>query len=169
MEQNLDNNQNLKDKLFTFYKNNKKKLYISFLILIIVTIFLFYLTIKNEKQNILISERFVEAGIYLASNEKEKAKNIYEEIILSKNKFYSILALNTILEKELVLDKEKVLNYFKIIENTVSNKESRELTNLKKALYLIKVSDDKNGENLLKSLIENNSSFKSIAEEILAK
>ena len=77
--------------------------------------------------------------------------------------------MNTILEKELVLDKEKVLNYFKIIENTVSNKESRELTNLKKALYLIKVSDDKNGENLLKSLIENNSSFKSIAEEILAK
>lgn len=169
MEQNLDNNQNLKDKLFTFYKNNKKKIYISFLILIIVTIFLFYLKIKNEKQNILISERFVEAGIYLASNEKEKAKNIYEEIILSKNKFYSILALNTILEKELVLDKEKILNYFKIIENTVSNKESRELTNLKKALYLIKVSDDKNGENLLKSLIENNSSFKSIAEEILAK
>jgi hypothetical protein len=30
---------------------------------------------------------------------KEIMQKIYEEIILSKNKFYSILALNTIIEK----------------------------------------------------------------------
>ena len=30
---------------------------------------------------------------------KDKSKEFYEEIIKSKNKFYSILALNTIIEK----------------------------------------------------------------------
>ena len=126
-----------------------------------------YLKNKSDKQNTLISEKFIQAGIHLAANDKEKAKIIYEEIIFSKNKFYSILSLNTILEKKLVLDREKILNYFKLIENVASNDESRELINLKKALYLIKESDNKNGDNLLQNLIESNSTFKSIAIGIL--
>ena len=126
-----------------------------------------YLKNKSDKQNTLISEKFIQAGIHLAANDKEKAKIIYEEIILSGNKFYSILSLNTILEKKLVLDREKILNYFKLIENVASNDESRELINLKKALYLIKESDNKNGDNLLQNLIESNSTFKSIAIGIL--
>ena len=77
------------------------------------------------------------------------------------------MSLNTILEKKLVLDREKILNYFKLIENVASNDESRELINLKKALYLIKESDNKNGDNLLQNLIESNSTFKSIAIGIL--
>ena len=32
---------------------------------------------------------------------------MFEEIILSKNKFYSILALNIIVEKNLMLDEKK--------------------------------------------------------------
>ena len=59
------------------------------------------------------------------------------------------------------------MNYFKLIENVASNDESRELINLKKALYLIKESDNKNGDNLLQNLIESNSTFKSIAIGIL--
>ncbi len=167
MDQNLDSKQNFKDKLLNFFKNNKKKFYILFLIFFILVISLIYLKNKSEKQNILISEKFVQAGIFLASNEIEKAKNIYEEIILSGNKFYSILSLNTILEKKLVSDKDKILNYFKIIEKTVSNKDYKELINLKKALYLINETDNKTGNNLLQNLIENNSSLKSITKEIL--
>tara|TARA_B100001564_G_C20586254_1_gene645637 strand:- start:676 stop:1185 length:510 start_codon:yes stop_codon:yes gene_type:complete len=167
MDENTDNKQDLKYKSLNFFKNNKKKFYILLLFFFILTISLIYLKSRIEKQNILISEKFVQAGIFLASNEKEKAKNMYEEIILSGSKFYSILSLNTILEKNLVLDKKKILNYFRIIEKTVSNKESKELINLKKALYLIKETDKKNGDNLLQSLIEKNSNLKSIAKEIL--
>ena len=54
---------------------------------------------KNEKNNILIGEKYVEAGLKLSSNQTDKAKEIYEEIIYSKNNFYSILALNAIIEK----------------------------------------------------------------------
>ena len=167
MEQNLDSNQDFKDRLYNFFKNNKKKIYILFLIIFIIYIYYIYIKNKIYKKNTLISEKFIQAGIHLAANDKEKAKIIYEEIIFSKNKFYSILSLNTILEKKLVLDREKILNYFKLIENVVSNDESRELINLKKALYLIKESDNKNGDNLLQNLIESNSTFKSIAIEIL--
>ena len=71
------------------------------------------------KKNILISKKYVRAGLYLASGNTTDSADILEEIILSKNKFYSILALNVIVEKELILDKEKILEYFKILESSV--------------------------------------------------
>ena len=46
----------------------------------------------------MISEKYIQAGLYLASKDEKKSKDLYEEVILSNNKFYSILALNTILE-----------------------------------------------------------------------
>ena len=39
-----------------------------------------------------------------------------KKLLNSKNKFYSILALNTILEKNLEKDKEKNFNYFDLLE-----------------------------------------------------
>ena len=82
-------------------------------------------------KNILISERYIEAGLYLASNNQENAKKIYEEIILSKNTFYSVLALNTIIEKDLIKNKERILEYFNV-EKSVSSKDQKDLIILKK-------------------------------------
>ena len=125
---------------------------------------------KNyEKKNNLISEKYIQAGLLLSSGNIEISKNIYEEIILSENKFYSILALNTILEKNLENDKNKVLNYFKILENIKKSEEMLDLITFKKALYLIKSSDVKNGNDLLKKLIDKNSKLKSISQEIIIK
>ena len=75
-----------------------------------------FLKINLEKKNNLIAENYIKAGIYLNSGEKQKSKIIYEEIINSKNKFYSILALNTILEKDLISEKQKLLSFFDLIE-----------------------------------------------------
>ena len=136
------------------------------IILIISTAFI---KINNEKKNVLISEKYIQAGLYLASNKLEKSKNIYEEIILSKNKSYSILSLNTILEKKLETDKNKILNYFKIIEELNSSEEQKDLVIFKKALFLINESDIQEGKKLLNDIIESNSKLKSLAEEILAK
>ena len=55
----------------------------------------------------MIADKYLKAGIFLSNNNKDDAKNLYEEVVLSKNKFYSILALNVIIEKDLVKDKEK--------------------------------------------------------------
>ena len=101
MDQELDNNKiDFKDKIFLFFKKNKLKILIFSIVLIIFSIFLIIQNILKEKENNLISEKYVQAGIYLASGEKEKSFQIFEEIIISKNNFYSVLALNTILEKE---------------------------------------------------------------------
>jgi|TARA_B110000967_G_C18845225_1_gene541598 hypothetical protein len=169
MEQNLNNKKDFKNKIIFLYKNNKLKIYSLVTILLIVLFSMTILKIINEKTNNLMSEKFVKAGLYLSSNNKEKSKDLYEEIILSKNKFYSILALNTILEKDLVTDKNKIFQYFKIVEELNKPQEQTDLVIFKKALYLIKISNIKEGNELLKKLIDENSKLKLLAEEILAK
>ena len=70
------------------------------------------LQINVKKKNSLIAEKYIQAGIYLANKKNADATLIFEEIIESKNKFYSILSLNTILEKKLLTDKKKNLINF---------------------------------------------------------
>ena len=107
------------------------------------------------------------AGIYLSAKKNNEAKKLYEEIIISKNKIYSILALNTIIEKNLIPDENKILEYFSIVEKSISNKDQKDLIILKKALYQINENQKEEGNKLLKKLIDNNSSLKTIAQEIL--
>ncbi len=169
MDQSLENKIKFKDKLINFCRINKFKIYSLILIFTLIAGSLIFIKYKNEKQNIQAAEKYIEAGIYLTSKEKTKAILIYEEIILSRNKFYSILALNTILEKNLISDKEKIFEYFKILEKNIKSEEQRDLLILKKALYLIKEAEVQRGNNLLKELIDKNSSLKTLAEELIKK
>tara|TARA_A100001015_G_scaffold57477_1_gene63255 strand:+ start:1124 stop:1495 length:372 start_codon:yes stop_codon:yes gene_type:complete len=122
-----------------------------------------------KKKNILAAEKYVEAGLYLSTDRKDIAISIYEEIIFSDNKIYSILALNTVLEKNLISDNEKILEYFRLLNESDLSNEQKELITLKKALYLIKNSDTKNGMKLLNQLKNENSKFKQIIQDILVK
>ena len=167
MDQSTEKKLVEKNKILDFYKNHKTKIYFTIFILLMVIISLIFFNYKNNKDNIIIGEKYIEAGLYLASNKNDKAKIIYEEIILSKNKFYSILALNTIIEKKLISDKSKILEYFDILQNRVSSKSSYDLIILKKALYLMNEMELQEGKDLLKNLEINNSSLKSIAKELL--
>lgn len=169
MEQSIENKTELKIKLLNFYNSNKVKIYFLIFIVILILISFTFIKYKNEKNNTIIAEKYIEAGLNLTSNQKDKAKKIYEEIIYSKNNFYSILALNSILEKNLISDNDKILEYFEILEKSSSLKSQKDLITLKKALYLIKENDIQNGNNLLKELIENKSSLEPIAQEILDK
>ena len=167
MEEDLNINNRSRDKVIHFFKENKVKLF--FLILIIITfiVSIFIFKIYQEKQNIKISEKYIKAGIYLSTNDEKKAKKLYEEIINSKNEFYSILSLNTILEKGLEKDINKILNYFTKVESSTKNKENKHLINLKKALYLIKESNITEGKKLLQDISDSNSKLKLLAKELL--
>ena len=81
--------------------------------------------------------------------------------------FYSILALNTIIEKNLEKDENKILSYFVIIEKIKNSKEQKDLISLKKALFLLKNSRVEEGNKILKKLIETESKLKFLAKEIL--
>ena len=84
-----------------------------------------------------------------------------------KNNFYSPLALNIIIERNLETDKDKILNFFTIIENTKKDRNQNDLIQLKKALYLLQISEIEKGNEILRNLIKLDSNFKSVAEDII--
>ena len=169
MDQNVDKSIEIKDKLLLFLKKNKGKIIISLCSILILIVCIIIVDIYKERKNNSISEKYVQAGLLLSNNEFENAKLILEEIILSKNKFYSILALNILIEKNLENDKDKVLNYFEIVEKSNKLKTQKELIMFKKALYLLKNSEIKHGEKILNDIADSESNLKSLAEEILSK
>ncbi len=168
MEENIEKKQELKSRLIHFFDKNKFKFFI-LISLIVITIFalsLFQINVK--KKNSLIAEKYIQAGIYLANKKNADATLIFEEIIESKNKFYSILSLNTILEKKLLTDKEKILQLFEKTEKIIETKDQRDLIKFKKALFLINNSEFEKGKKILQDIASSKSDLKFLAEEILS-
>ena len=78
----------------------------------------------------------------------------------------STLALNYIVENDLVKNEAKILEYFEKVEKLQKNQEQKDIIKFKKALFLIKKSNDKEAKKLLNELIESNSKIKNLAEGI---
>ena len=99
MDHNENNKQDIKNRLVKIYNENRLKFF-SFVVIIIISVLLFFfLKIKNDKYNLLIANKYIQANLKQNSLDKEGSKILYEEIILSKNKFYSSLAVNNIWKK----------------------------------------------------------------------
>ena len=169
MEENFDKNLDLRNQLTNLYKENKKKIFTILFLIIVVFVVVISLNIYNKKQNSLVAEKYIQAGILLSMEENEKSKKIYEEIIKNQNEFYSSLALFTLVEKKLEADDSKVLEYFNLVEKVNTSEENKDLLKLKKALFLIKISKKQEGEEILQDLINKNSQLTKIAQEILNK
>ena len=169
MELNVDKKIEFKDKLNSYYSKNKLKIYIVIIIAIFSIISVNLFNINKEKKNEFIAEKYIQAGLLLSSKNQEKSKKIYEEIILSENNFYSILSLNTILEENLITDKNKILEYFSIVEKLTKSNEQLDLIFFKKALFLINKQEIKEGKAILEKLINQDSKYKFLAEEVLEK
>ena len=167
MDQDIDKNLEFTNKLKLFFIKQKIKIILIFFAFFVISIIFLWMKIIQEKENISISEKFIKANIYLSSENKDKSKELYEEIIKSKNKFYSILALNTILEKELENNEDVIINYFDILQDLSIPPEQKELLIFKKALYLIQISKTEEGETLLRRLSNSNSYLKNISDQIL--
>tara|TARA_B100000941_G_C28326790_1_gene459490 strand:- start:91 stop:600 length:510 start_codon:yes stop_codon:yes gene_type:complete len=169
MNDNLDRKIDPRSKVSSLLKENKKKILFFFFITIFSAFTLMLLNINSEKKNKLLSEKYIQASVHIATNENEKALSLLEEIIKAKNKFYSVLALNTLLEKKLDNDSKKILDYFNIVQNINLEREQKDLIIFKKALYLKKILDEDGGNELLNNLINSNSKLKNLAEVVLAK
>ena len=169
MDQSLDKNIELKDRILSFCRKNKYKIYFFITILIVVIISLTFLNTYKKNNKKKIAEKYVQAGIYLSAGKKEIAQKIYEEIILSENKFYSILSLNSIIEQNLLSDKDKILEYFEILEKINFSEEQLDLITLKKSLFLLKFSETEKANNLLKKLKDKKSDLELIIDEIIIK
>ena len=167
MENEKENNSNfsdiLKDRL-----REKRRYLISLIVLLCLIIFGFIgLDILKDKKNEKTAEKYIQAGLLFSQKELESSKRLYLEVIDDENKFYSLLALNNIIEKNLIEDTEKVLELFKKIENIKTEKTHQDLVKLKKALYLMKSLKLEESKKLLNEIIENNSVWKEVALDIL--
>ena len=169
MEQNIDSKIDFKSRVINFYKENKIKTQLFFLTILISLILIILLQAYYEKKNNQISELFINAGIFYTQDEKDRSKKIYEDILKSNNSFYSTLALNNIIEKDLENNDEKILEYFDIIDKLQKNKEQKDLLKFKKALFLLKKLKTKEAKIILNELIESDSKIKNLAEDILAE
>ncbi len=167
MDDNLENKSVNREKMILFLNKNKIKFIYFFIIFLIIISLIIFLKVNNTKKNELISEKYIEAGLLMVSNELEQSRKLYEEIIFSKNKFYSMLALQTLLEKDIVKDNNKILEYFEIIEKINKSKKQKDLFDFKKALFLIKISKLDEGNKLLQNLIDSNSELKNIAKDLI--
>ena len=154
------------EKIENFIQKNKNILLIILTLIIFFLIGISYFNYYQKHKNDKVSEKFVQAGIYLSLNQQEKSKKIYKEIITSKNKFYSLLALNNIIDNDLEQNNEEILKLFNVVENIKIEKEQKNLVKLKKALYLINISKDNEGKKLLNEIISDNSIWKETASEI---
>jgi len=167
MEQKIETKLTFKDKLNNLYNVHKVKIIILLLTFIIILITSIFIQQKNKKNNNLIGEKYIQAGLNLSLNKKDEAQKLFDEIILSKNKFYSILALNSIIEKKLMDNDTQIQKYFDVLENLNFNEEVSDLLIFKKALYLLKTSEREDGKKLLENLIKKDSRFKFLAEEVI--
>ena len=167
MDQESNNKIEFKDKLFSFWKNNRLKIIAMLSSLLVIILSYFFFQIQMKKKNISISEKYILAGLYISSKNKENAKIIYENIIFSKNSFYSSLALNKIIEEKLVADQIKILKYFQVVENSQETQNQKDLLLFKKALFLLDSNNKLEGKKLLKELVDSNSKYKYLAEQII--
>ena len=167
MGENLDKSQEFFEKIKLFLNKNKFKIILLILIILLIFSFTFFLNINTKKNNMLISEKYIKAGLLLSKNQNENAKNLYEEIVLSENKFYSLLALNTLIEKDLIKDEDIIIKNFIKLEKLNFSKDLKDLILIKKALYLIKIKEDKSAKNILNKLIKDGSNLKSLAQDLI--
>ena len=167
MENKIVSEPNGINKIKNLVIRYKKLLLILLTIILVSVIGSIFFNYNQENKSKIISENYVKAGIFLSNNNKEKSKNIYKQIILSKNKFYSPLALNNILENNIEIKNNEVLKFFEVVESIKLPNEQKNLIKIKKALYLIKISRPEVGNKLLEEIILSNSVWSNMASEIL--
>tara|TARA_B100000282_G_C31595723_1_gene427762 strand:+ start:211 stop:786 length:576 start_codon:yes stop_codon:yes gene_type:complete len=153
---------------FLEYIKKYKKYIISILILLLVTIISAIITNNlSVKKNEDISKLFNKANILIKQEKKKEALKIYEEIVLKKNKFYSPISLNAIIENNLIPEKSIDEMFDELIKIRGLAKEEKNLIRLKKGIYLSGQNNENELLNSLSPLINENSIWKILAAKTL--
>ena len=168
-------NNNFQNKIVNFVKKNLKKLIaLSILLILILFSYLFYKDLKN-KGEIKLSEQYTQASILFKEKKIEDAKQLLENIINKKHKFYSPLALYFVIDNNLEEDPLKIINFFnKILSISSIEKENLNLIKIKKAILLFDVDDEELIIKTLNPIINSDSvwrilSIRLISEYFLSK
>ncbi len=150
----------------------KNKTLFSFIIGIFILICLSLFSYNEYKKKKIeeISDNFNKALILIQKNKNEEASKILEKIIKTKNNFYSVSALNLVVENKLFKNKNKVIKNFDFVINKSNiDKETRNLVLFKKILFLGKEIDEKTLLDNLNPIIQSNSVWKNTVSNYIKK
>ena len=168
-------NNNFQNKIVNFAKKNLKRLIVlSILSILILFSYLIYKDLKN-KDEIKLSEQYTQASILFKEKKIDDAKQLLENIINKKHKFYSPLALYFVIDNNLEEDPLKIINFFnKILSISSIEKENLNLIKIKKAILLFDVDDEELIIKTLNPIINSDSvwrilSIRLISEYFLSK
>ena len=125
-----------KNRLKRFYTENKIAIFSTIIVLLILAISFSIYLINKEKKDALLADNYIEAKIYLEAGEKNKAKRILKNIVLSNNGTYSALSLFLILNENLIVNEQELLNLFNLLlKNNKFEDEIKNLIIFKKAIF----------------------------------
>ena len=158
------------EKIKNFFINNKNKLIIGIIILLvgIIGIYSFDKYQINKKQQ--VSDTFNLVTIEYSENNKEKTSTKLIEIINEKDPTYSPLSLYFIIDNELISDQQQINELFDILIDQISlDDEIKNLVIYKKALFNADQSSEGDLLNLLNPLINSKSVWKSHALYLMAE
>ena len=150
-----------KSRLRKFYESNRILIFSSILILIIfLGSFSFYLE-NREKKIILLSDKYIQAKIYIENGNKNEAIKILKEIVYADNATYSTLALFMLLNQNFIEEHKQLLIMFDhLLENNKFEKEVKDLLIYKKALINSNYISESELLKALKPLINEESMWK---------
>ena len=150
-----------KTKIKKFYEDNKRLIYIfTFFILLSIFGVIYYLDSK-ESNRIAISEKYIQAKIYISKEEKDKAKILLEKIIYENDPTYSSLSLFLLLNEGLIKNNDKINSLFEhLLKNNKFEQEAENLIIFKKLLTQFDYLKESELLNISKPIISSNSVWK---------
>ena len=159
------------EKIKNFFKNNKRKIIISILVIVLFLISFFGFKEFRNKQKINISNLYNSAVIdYSEVTKKNKSKDILLNIVYKKDPTYSPLSLYFIIDNKLIVDEKKINELFDVIINeTTLEKEIKNLIIYKKALYNADNASENELLKILGTLINSESIWSSHALYLMAE
>ena len=156
------NEKTRNEKIKNFFIENKKLL-ISLVIILILTILGFYSYLIYKEDHLQkISDKFNSAVIDYKNGDKNKTTLLMKEVVTDKNSTYSPLALYFLIDNDLIKDLKEINSLFDVlIKETSLDLEIKNLIIYKKALYNADYVDEKDLLDIVKPLINSNSVWKS--------
>ena len=158
------------EKIKNFFIHNKKKIIsgLSFIIILLISYFIF--GEYQDRKKIKISDSFNTVIINYSESNREKTAKDLIKIVNEKNSTYSPLSLYFIIDNKLISEKNTINELFDvIIEETSLDKEIKNLNIYKKALYNANDSNENDLLNILNPLIKSESVWKSHALYLMAE
>ncbi len=164
------NSNTRKEKIKSFFLNNKKKILIFLITIVLMIISFFGYGEFKDNQRKKVSNLFYSTTIDYDGNNKEKTTNKLKQIIKLKDATYSPLSLYFILDNELISNRSEINALFDtLISKTSLDKEIKNLIIYKKGLYNADQVSENELLEILNPIIKSESVWSSHALYLLAE